>query len=357
MAKRRDRSLGRDVRPFGGRWEELSPAFAALLIIGVYFFFNSCYFNCLDFCPAPFRGCTPVVLREYLGPYCLPASAQLSATAGERAALWPGRFTWVFATAVNFLATVASYFYCLYLIGRARPAAAPPGRGAVGRYVLAGCALIAVLFGVALTTESAWFMPQLEDLLGCAAAFDLPDAVSITYFTLLVGTAATALFVAASCVVVSGVRGEQSPLAVAERMRTLRTLLYVAAAALVTTVLRLSMTFSWVLAGLPSGGAAGRAQASKFVEGFASSFTAVQACAYSLILAAAYIPAALVLSRRARELAGVVGYETLPQRDEWLKAQGLADSFAEHLPRVAAILGPLLAGPLGGLLGRLAGGK
>lgn len=44
---------------------------------------------------------------------------------------------------------------------------------------------------------------------------------------------------------------------------------------------------------------------------------------------------------------------TPPQREEWMREQGLSASFSHHLPRVAAILGPLLAGPLGDLLGRL----
>jgi hypothetical protein len=200
-------------------------------------------------------------------------------------------------------------------------------------------------------------MPQLEDLLNTAATTDLPDAVIITYFTLLVGVAAVVLFVWANCAVIYNARAEKTPLGLAKRMRTLRTLLYVAAASLVTTVLRLSMTFQWSLATLKSGpGGDGREGAALLMADFASSFTAVQAGAYSLILAAAYVPAALMLSNRALELAAG-NYKTLPQRDEWLKTEGLSDSFAEHLPRAAAILAPLLVGPLGDALGKLAGSK
>jgi hypothetical protein len=46
---------------------------------------------------------------------------------------------------------------------------------------------------------------------------------------------------------------------------------------------------------------------------------------------------------------------TQEEREKWLRSEGLLMSHSEYLPRVVAILAPLLAGPLGDLLGRMAG--
>lgn len=92
----------------------------------------------------------------------------------------------------------------------------------------------------------------------------------------------------------------------------------------------------------------------------------------TLLLAALYVPAALVIRKRADDLservvreqaAGAEGAKAAeeakaregaepgekkkqPGREEWLKSYGLAFPLQENLARVAAILAPLLAGPV-----------
>jgi hypothetical protein len=83
----------------------------------------------------------------------------------------------------------------------------------------------------------------------------------------------------------------------------------------------------------------------------------VQAMINTLILVAVYLPAAFVLRRRAERLADEKfgeGKGTLPEREKWMQNRGLALSTSEYLPRVAALLAPLLAGPIGDLIGKLA---
>jgi hypothetical protein len=46
-------------------------------------------------------------------------------------------------------------------------------------------------------------------------------------------------------------------------------------------------------------------------------------------------------------------FDTLPKREKWFTERGLDISFSGIFPRLAAILGPLMAGPLADLLGRL----
>jgi hypothetical protein len=70
---------------------------------------------------------------------------------------------------------------------------------------------------------------------------------------------------------------------------------------------------------------------------------------FTLFAAGVYLPAALLLRARVRKLA----LRQKPDDPErWLKSHGLMLSFPQYLPRVIALLGPLLAGPLGELLGK-----
>ncbi len=97
---------------------------------------------------------------------------------------------------------------------------------------------------------------------------------------------------------------------------------------------------------------------------------------HSLLLAGIYIPAAFVLNRRATELHAQPVKQARPQPagahnalqlnetqddPQLVEAPGAprptapkqAIPLSEHLLKLAALLGPLLAGPIGELLGRL----
>jgi hypothetical protein len=132
------------------------------------------------------------------------------------------------------------------------------------------------------------------------------------------------------------------------RVGLLRYVLYVSATLLALSVLRLSATLAWGESFLPPESGTGKAVAT-----LVSSITSSLGAYFTLLLLGMYLPATMLLRSRARKLAQG---ETMEDKDEWLKKRGLALSFSDYLPRIVALLGPLLAGPIGELLGRAFGG-
>lgn len=127
-----------------------------------------------------------------------------------------------------------------------------------------------------------------------------------------------------------------------KRVNLLRPVLYVGAVSLAIAVLRLSATHTWGASYLPPASDLGKSVAS-LITGIVGSLGTL----YTLVIAGVYLPAALLLRARIRELA-----LRQPDSQGWLASRGLTLSFPQYLPRVIALLGPLLAGPLGDLLAR-----
>ena len=129
--------------------------------------------------------------------------------------------------------------------------------------------------------------------------------------------------------------------AVSEQMKDLRIVLYFGTFLLIIGVLRMSAVTQWTLAFISQ-------DAIDAAKSFYITLSSVTGGFNSLILAAVYLPAAYILQRRAQLLAKEL---PLPpdKQEETLKSKGLTFSFRESLPRVLAILGPLLAGPIGEL--------
>ena len=337
--------------------EALSPLWATLVLLLVYVL--SIIFL-INICP---RGtCFEPNIGEFMTRHnlCTFEGVWKEPFSVERAGLWSGRLLWVFLSSINVLACLAAVFISLRLISRdvrgtslARTGVGGFLRGPRAAAVPLGVFLISML-PLALGRERK-FLPQVYDILNCAPRQDLPSAPLLGYFIICLSLLPLACLVLASCVVIWPPRAgrKQRPAELARRMDSLRLLLYTGTAALVTTVLRVSMTFRWGLSHLPSGSDAAPDVAGvvKVLQGFASAFISTQAASYTLFLAAVYVPALLVLQGRAEALAGA--RLPAPQKEEWLRKRGLAASLSEHLPRVVAILGPFLAGPLGDLIGFL----
>ncbi|MDX6382916.1 MAG: hypothetical protein QOK48_489 [Blastocatellia bacterium] len=83
----------------------------------------------------------------------------------------------------------------------------------------------------------------------------------------------------------------------------------------------------------------------KAADSFTAALLAYDGGYYTLLLAALYLPAAFMLRRQGARL--------VDHDPKALEQYGLNFSFTESLPRMFAILGPLLAGPVGELFGRL----
>ncbi|MDQ1612199.1 MAG: hypothetical protein QOG00_2130 [Pyrinomonadaceae bacterium] len=151
----------------------------------------------------------------------------------------------------------------------------------------------------------------------------------------------------AACTIIWRNPGEtQDERELMRRQRLLRALLYAGAAALVIGVLRLGTAVGWGGSFWAANTPAGK-EASSLITGIVSSL----GISYTLALASMYLPAMLVLNARAQTLAET---ESPDRQEEWLKKNGLTLSLVGHLPRLLALLGPVLVGPVGELLSRLA---
>jgi hypothetical protein len=127
----------------------------------------------------------------------------------------------------------------------------------------------------------------------------------------------------------------------------LRVVLYVATAALVVGVLRMSATLGWLEAFLTPGDAA-------VFAGLRTTTTGMVGAYYSLMLAAVYLPGAYIVRERAR---GVIASAPVPDatREKAYSRPEFSIALSSVLSRIAVLLGPLLAGPIGEFLKGLAG--
>ena len=122
-----------------------------------------------------------------------------------------------------------------------------------------------------------------------------------------------------------------------KRLKLLRAVLFTSAGLLVVGVLRLSTTLSWGASFIPSDSEVG-----KFIGPLVSGIVSSLGTFYTLLMAGMYFPAVLLLRARVSELAQAAKPEA---PDAWLSENGLALSFSAWLPRIVAILAPLMAGP------------
>jgi len=121
------------------------------------------------------------------------------------------------------------------------------------------------------------------------------------------------------------------------RLKLLRYVLFTSAVMLVIGVLRLSTTLNWGSSFIPADGEVG-----KFIDPLVSGIISSLGMFYTLLIAGMDGPAVVLLRSRANELAEAAN----PQApDTWLSENGLTLSFSVWLPRIVAILAPLMAGP------------
>jgi len=124
-----------------------------------------------------------------------------------------------------------------------------------------------------------------------------------------------------------------------ERVRYLRMMLYLGSALLILATLRLRTMLHWTLDFLrPLPSMADNKDVSFLIinlDGFIANVVTSMGAFYTLVLAAIFVPAVLISTNQAK------------------KSGELISPLSGQLLRLAAILGPLLAGPVGELLSRL----
>jgi hypothetical protein len=127
-------------------------------------------------------------------------------------------------------------------------------------------------------------------------------------------------------------------------MRSLQAILYAGTFLLVTGVLLKKTIYEWSLAYLVQD------ETTAVVRTFLETLLTMEGVFYTLVLAAAYLPASLVLLRRAQLLVEPTLSTT--EKEASLKEYGLTFSLKDSLPRILAILGPFLTGSAADLLSR-----
>ena len=174
---------------------------------------------------------------------------------------------------------------------------------------------------------------------------DLPAISDLTNRLNSLANAALFALLVASCAALLPSQDESPPgglKQLSERMKYLRLILYAGTTLLVTTILLKKSIYQWALAYTVQDAALETAR------DFVASLLALDGAFYTLVLAAAYLPAALVLYRRAQSLVGP-SLEAGEQETK-LQAYGLNFSLKEAIPRILAILGPFLTGPAADLI-------
>jgi hypothetical protein len=137
----------------------------------------------------------------------------------------------------------------------------------------------------------------------------------------------------------------EDPARLKKRLRLLRFVLFTSAAMLVISVFRLSTTLNWGASFIPSDGEVG-----KFIGPLVSGIVSSLGTFYTLLIAGMYFPAMLLLRKRVNDLAEASGAPAT-----FLTDNNLNPSVSAWLPRIVAILAPLMAGPFIDLLKTLTG--
>jgi hypothetical protein len=125
----------------------------------------------------------------------------------------------------------------------------------------------------------------------------------------------------------------------ARRMRILAAILYAGTILLVISLLRLGVLYDWIATTWP-------AADEKAVGALSAGLLRVWGFYYTTILAAIYLPGFALLRGEARS---TVEHQQLPDveaQDSWMKTHGLTTEMADALPRILAILAPVLVGEL-----------
>jgi hypothetical protein len=210
------------------------------------------------------------------------------------------------------------------------------------RPILWGCATLTLsaIVGLFFYRHPQVHMAIFLAIFAKAITPDLPAISDLTNRLNSLGNAALFSLLVASCLALLPSLDESSPEGLKQlsrRMKYLRLILYAGTSLLVTTVLLKKSIYEWALAYTPQDGAIETAR------NFVASLLTLDGGFYTLVLAAAYLPAALLLYRRAQLLIGPSLDEA--EKESKLKEYGLSFSLKESLPRILAILGPFLTGP------------
>lgn len=192
------------------------------------------------------------------------------------------------------------------------------------------------------------YLRIFDPLLATTISHDLSAARHLLIMANSFGFSVALLLALASCAVLYSRHRGPYPEALKQigaQMKLLRVVLYAGTFMLVSGVLLIRSVYQWSVAFLLRDDLA-----LKVGDKFLSDLLSIEGAYFTLVLAVVYLPAAFILQRRADSLTELPELEA--EKEQVLKDYGLGFSLMQSLPRVLAILGPVLAGPIGELFSR-----
>ena len=273
---------------------------------------------------------------------CSPISAETIVKAAKNApdvAIYVAQASWTFAAGLYLLACVAALFTAGVVMNEIFSNSGIKSAWQSILIIMFVALDIALVMSVWASKDMSSPAQQLlratvgQDVSAINKYSRLFDALSLTATLSLACAASAILF-------------QRDPKLEKENLRRrqtlLRYLLYVGAALLAIAVMQLSARLGWGTSYLPAANGI-TPTVKSLVDGIVNSIGAF----YALLMAAVYVPAALVLQSRVKQLAE---REAPNDPGTWLTNNGFSLSFSQYLPRILALLGPFLAGSVGDLL-------
>lgn len=328
-----------------GKWTALTPLIAVAILVLFYVAFNGAFISCNK----RFRVACEFVNVENILPNDKPEPIGFYLADNNEsnrkiiAKRYNGRISWTFLMAAYMLLSAVAFVVSIILTSQSfvnwgkRPT--------IGVVTLI---LLTALSVVLLLVSKDIYMPLLAKLLEKTVQVDVTNIVQIANSVNSIGLAAAFSLVLASCAVLlpTTQKGIVALKQLSTKMTYMRAVLYVGTLMLVSGVLLMTGLFSWSKTFIS------QTEANlEIVDTFTSGVLNTSGALYTLILAAVYLPAAFILRERARSLT--VKDEDAAEKERLLQDSNLTFSFRESLPRVAAIIAPMLAGPVGELFSRL----
>ena len=259
------------------------------------------------------------------------------------------RIVWA-ATVVLFFSTfIAVAIYCYRLVQRTVSGRARLGMAVTGA-AIAGLVLAYFFLSGHFRTHFGYLFYFTFDSLKASGRYSSGEILAIravlTILNALAGLIPTlALITGCSIMCGGGDAGDTEVEVLERRMRRLKVFTVMGSALLVAGMLHMVAWLSWPAALLEQTEVANR------VARFSEALVTFWGTTFSLVLATFYVPAAWNVHRQAAALyeqsSRHAGGEEM---HDWLQRHGLSMAPLKQIPQVAAILAPLLTGPIGVLV-------
>lgn len=260
------------------------------------------------------------------------------------ALVYSGRVNFLFLLMVYLSVCVFALAVSCYVIWKSlEKANVQPRNWLIAALAIAGGAEVFLYF------NRQDYLRTFIPLINATIREDLPATENLLVIVNSFGFAVALLVTFAACATLYPRNTATSPEGlkqIAEQMKRLQLVLYAGTFMLVSGVLLIRSVYQWSLAF-----GSRETEAVKAAEGFFSVLLAAEGGFFTLVLAAVYVPAAFILRHRADLVSGLP--EAEEDKEKELQKYNLTFSFMKSWPRIAAILGPLLAGPVGELFSRL----